>query len=184
MPACSGRYRRCAAISDARNAGRSEWIRYGATAAGYLDVTGRRRVIGLSVMAQLVDPLGTRPVPFTELVTLGGDLGMTGFYPGRLVGESAAVTTLSYSWPIAFVLDGTLQASIGNTFGDHFAGFDAGLLRFSAAFGLQIGGLSSKAVMGSQDAPLRVVLGMGSEAFDRGGQIDSVYLVTGVPVSF
>ena len=170
--------------NDLRNTPASGWIRYGATAAGYLDLTGHRRVLGLSVMAELVDPLGARPVPFTELVSLGGDYGMTGFYPGRLLGESAAVTTLSYSWPLALRVDGTLQGSVGNTFGDHFAGFDAGLLRFSAAFGLQIGGLQNKAVMGTQDAPLQVVLGIGSETFDHGGQIDSVRLMAGVPAAF
>ncbi len=170
--------------SDVRNTPASGWIRYGATAAGYLDLTGHRRVLGLSVMAELVDPLGARPIPFTELVSMGGDYGMTGFYPGRLLGESAAVTTLSYAWPLALRVDGTLQASMGNTFGDHFAGFDAGLLRFSAAFGLQIGGLQNKAVMGSQDAPLQLVVGIGSETFDHGGQIDSIRLMAGVPVAF
>ena len=57
---------------------------YGATAGGYVDVNGGGRVLGLTAMTMLVDPLGPEPVPFTELIYLGGDHPMMGFYEGRL----------------------------------------------------------------------------------------------------
>jgi hypothetical protein len=162
----------------------SGWVRWGATAAGYVDLDGYRRVLGLSVMAEGVGALGPAPIPFTELVSLGGDHAMIGYYAGRLLGESATVATLSYEWPFGPWLDGTVQLALGNTFGGAFEGFEARLLRYSAAFGMQIGGQRTKAVMGSQDAPLQVVVGIGSETFDHGGQADSIRLMAGVPVTF
>lgn len=162
--------------SDLRSAPASGWIRYGATAAGYLDVNGFGRILGLSVTTIFVDPLGSQPVPFTELAYLGGDHPMAGYYEGRLRDRSAAVVTATYSWPIGPWLDGRLEAAVGNVFSAHLAGFDAGLLRFSGAFGLSVAGL--------QDAPLELLFGLGSETFDHGGQIDSVRVSLGVPHTF
>ena len=170
--------------SDVRNAPLSGWVRYGATAAGYIDLTGTRRVLGLSVMTQFADPLGAGSIPFTELVYLGGDHAMQGFWIGRLLGRSAAVATASYAWPIGPWVDGDLQLAVGNVFGEHLSGFDPGLLRFSGTFGLSIGGRQKTAIMGSQDAPLQIIIGIGSETFDHGGQIDSLRLTAGVPLSF
>lgn len=170
--------------SDVRNVPRSGWIRYGATAAGYVDLTGYRRVLGLSVTTQFADPLGSEPIPFTELVYLGGDHAMRGFYIGRLLGRSAAVATVTYRWPIGPWLDADLQLALGNVFDEHLAGFDSRLLRFSGAFGVSIGGLQKTAVMGAQDAPFEILLGLGSETFEHGGQVDSVRFLVGVPVAF
>jgi Asp-tRNA(Asn)/Glu-tRNA(Gln) amidotransferase A subunit family amidase len=52
-------------------------------------------------LADVPTLLGTGQVPFTELVTLGGDVWMRGYFPGRLVDRSAAVTQLAYTWPVA-----------------------------------------------------------------------------------
>ncbi len=103
---------------------------------------------------------------------------------GRLLGRSAAVATASYAWPIGPWVDGDLQLAVGNVFGEHLSGFDPGLLRFSGTFGLSIGGRQKTAIMGSQDAPLQIIIGIGSETFDHGGQIDSLRLTAGVPLSF
>jgi len=162
----------------------SGWLRYGATAAGYLDLTGTKRVLALTVMTQFADPLGPSPIPFTELVYLGGDHAMRGFYLGRLLGRSAAVATASYAWPIAPWVDGDLQLAVGNVFGEHLTGFEPGLLRFSGALGVSVGGLQKTSVMGSQDAPVEFLIGIGSETFDHGGQIDSIRVMAGVPLTF
>ena len=170
--------------NDAHDAPLSGWIRYGATATGYLDLTGHRRVIALSVAAEMADSVGPGELPFTELVSLGGDHLMRGFYSGRLLGESAAVATASYSWPIAPWIDGDLQLALGNVFGEHLSGLDARLLRFSGAMGFSLGGSAKNGVMGSEDAPLELLLGIGSETFEQGGQVDAVRVMAGVPVSF
>jgi len=170
--------------SDLRNAPASSWVRYGATVGAYVDLTGYRRVLGATVTTQLADPLRGADVPFTELVSLGGDHPMRGFYTGRLVGRSAAVATASYTWPIGPWIDGDLQLALGNVFGEHLEDLSARLLRFSGALGVSVGGLQKTAVMGSQDAPLEFLIGVGSETFAHGGQIDSLRVTAGVPLSF
>ncbi len=150
----------------------SGWVRTDATAAGYLDVDGHRRVISLAAQASFSDPLGPGPVPFTELVSLGGDVEpMPGFYPGRLVDRSAAVATLRYRWPIGPWLNGSMQAAVGDVFGAHLEGFEPGLLRLSAALGIESDS--------SPDNAIHFLIGFGTETFDHGGQVDSFRLAFG-----
>jgi len=143
----------------------SGWIRYGATAGGFLDLDGYGHVLGLSVVASFADPLGTAPVPFTELVGLGGEEPMLGYLPRRLVDRSAAVAALRYTWPLAPFFGGTLEAALGNVFDEHLSGLRTGRLRFSGDLGIATVGLS--------DYQIEAVVAMGSETFERGGQIDS-----------
>jgi hypothetical protein len=166
--------------SDFRSSPGAGWLHYGGGAGAFWDVTGNRRVLSLSALAMFSDPLGSRPVPFTELVTLGGDVAspgsfpapMPGFYPGRLVGRSASVATLRYKWPIGPWIAGSLQAAVGNVFGEHLQGFDARLLRFSGAFGIESDS--------SPDSSFELLVGMGTETFDHGGQVDSFRLAVGI----
>ena len=157
--------------SDVSHAPGSGWLRYGATAGGFLDLTDHGRVLSLSVAALFADPLGPQPVPFTELVALGGDGAMPGFYPGRLLDRSAAVATLQYRWPIAPFLDGAMQVATGNVFGEHLAELRPGLLRFSGAMGI--------ASVGSPDSTVECKVVVGSETVEHGGQIDSLRIVLG-----
>jgi hypothetical protein len=166
--------------SDVRQSPASGWIHTAAGAGGFWDVTGSRRVISLSALAMFSDPLGPGPVPFTELVTVGGDIAspgafpapMPGFFPGRLVDRSAAVATLRYKWPIGPFIAGSLQGAVGNVFGEHLEGFETKLLRFSGAFGIESDS--------SPDSSFEFVLGFGTETFDRGAQIDSLRLAFGI----
>ena len=168
--------------SDVRQSPGSGWMHYGAGAGGFWDVTGNRRVLSLSVLAMFSDPLGPRPVPFTELVTLGGDVAapgsfpapMLGFYPGRLVDRSAAVATLRYKWPIGPWIAGSLQGAVGNVFGEHLQGSDTRLLRASGAVGIESDS--------SPDSSFELIVGFhpGTETFEHGGQIDSFRLAVGI----
>jgi hypothetical protein len=150
----------------------SGWLRYEAAAGAFLDVDGHRRVLSLSVQTLFADPLGSRPVPFTELVSLGGDHPMPGFSPGRLVDRSAAVGSLRYRWPIGPYVDGSLQAAVGNVFGAHLDGFDSRLLRFSGALGIEADT--------SPDSNFQVLVGFGTETFEQGGRVDTARLMLGV----
>jgi hypothetical protein len=152
------------------------WLRYGAIAGGFLDLNDRARVLSLSVATLFSDPLTNSPVPFTELVQLGGSEPMPGFVPGRLFGQSALVTTLGYHWPIWVWLDGTIQAAVGNVYGQHLKGFDANLFRFSGALGFQTAGTS--------DNPVELLIGFGTETFERGAQLNSMRLVFGTSRGF
>jgi hypothetical protein len=165
--------------SDVRQDPGSGWIHYAASAGGYWDVNGHRRILSLEATAMFSDPLGPRPVPFTELVTLGGDVPtpgnfpatMQGFYQGRLVGRSGSVGTLRYQWPLAPWISGTLQAAVGNVFGEHLEGFDAKQLRFSGAMGIQSDG--------SPDSNFDMIVGFATETFEHGAQVDSVRFAVG-----
>jgi hypothetical protein len=150
----------------------SGWLRYEGAAGAFLDLDGHRRIVSLSVQTFFADPLGTRPIPFTELVSLGGDQPMPGFYDGRLIDRSAAVGTLRYRWPIGPWVDGALQAALGNVFGAHLEGFDSRLLRFSGALGIETDS--------SPDSNFQLLVGFGTETFDHGGQVDSARLVLGI----
>jgi hypothetical protein len=169
--------------SDVRYAPDSGWIRYQAAAGAFVDLTGHRRILSLVATALFADPLvaGGR-IPFTELVSLGGSTPilsslatgtglMPGFYSGRLVDRSAAVVTLQYTWPIWVWLDGALQVAAGNVFGDHLEDLKPGLLRMSGAIGFSSTGVSEN--------PLQVLIGIGSETFDHGGQVDTIRIAFG-----
>jgi hypothetical protein len=150
----------------------SEWIHYGGGAAGFVDLDGHRRTVSLSAQTTFVDPVGGGAVPFTELATLGGDKApMPGFLPGRMIDRSAAVATLRYRWPIGPWLDGSLQAAVGNVFGEHLEDFDTRLLRVSAALGFESDS--------SPDSAFHFLIGFGTETFEQGGKIDSFRLALG-----
>jgi hypothetical protein len=162
--------------SDVRRSPGSGWIRYGGTAGGFYDLNDYGRVVSLSLAASFADPLGRQPIPFTELVSLGGSGPMRGFYPGRLVDRSAAVLTARYRWPIWVWLDGSIVGAVGNVFGDHLQEFKPGLLRFSGSLGVES--------VGSPDSSLELLVGFGTETFDHGGQVDSLRVVLGTNHGF
>jgi hypothetical protein len=155
----------------------SGWLKYQGAVGGYLDIT-HRRVVSLTLAALFSDPLGNDPVPFTELVSLGGDitrpgvLTMPGFFPGRLVDRSGAAATLEYRWPIGPFLDGSMQVAVGNVFGEHLDDFDVRLLRLSASLGIETDA--------SPDSNFHILIGTGTETFEHGTQVDSFRLAAGV----
>jgi hypothetical protein len=152
------------------------WLRYGATLGGFLDLADSGRVISLSLSAQLADKVGARPVPFTELVTLGGPAMMPGFRAGRLYGESALVATLRYSWPIWIWLNGSLQAATGNVFDGRFEGASLERSRLSTAIGIESSG--------SRDSIFQALVGFCTETFESGAELDSIRVVLGARSGF
>ena len=163
--------------SDVRRAPGAAWLRYGGTVGGFLDLNGRNRVLSLSATALFADPLKKdQAIPFTELVTLGGPGPMRGFYPGRLRDRSAAVLTAKYRWPIWVWLDGSLQAAVGNVFGEHLRQLDTSRFRFSGAIGLES--------VGSRDGSFELLVGVGTETFDHGAQLDSARILVGTNRGF
>jgi hypothetical protein len=149
-----------------------QWLTYGSSLAGYLDLTGQQRTLGLGVSARCADPIGPAlPIPFTKLPSLGGNELMRGFRPLRLIDRSAIAATLNYRWPIWAYLDGNLDISIGNVFGARLAGFEWERLRLSADIGFR--------TLGSLDYPFEVLVGFGTETFESGAGIESFRLIFG-----
>jgi AAA family ATP:ADP antiporter len=159
--------------SDVRRPESSTWLRYGASAGGFVDLNDRNRVLGVTLMTEFVDPL-LGEVPFTELVALGGEGPMPGYRAGRLVDRSAAVATVDYHWPIWVWLDGMLQASAGNVFGTHLESFRANRIRFSGAVGVE-----SVTTGGTRDGAFQILLGVATETIGQGTKVDSVRLALG-----
>jgi hypothetical protein len=152
--------------SDLISSPASGWIRYGGTASGFVDLDQHQRVVNLSVGVECADSLGTLPIPFTELVSLGGDGPMRGYFMRRMIDRSAATAALHYVWPIGPWLGGNIEAAVGNVFGEHLQGFRPDLLRLSGDIGITTVGVS--------DYPIEAIVGIGTETFEHGGQVDSI----------
>jgi len=157
---------------DLQTGGRKSWLRYAAAVEGNWDVTATGRVISLGLSSAFVDPLGSEPVPFTELVALGGNEPFAGFLPGRLLDRSALVATLGWHWPVFSYLDGLLAVSFGNVFGPHLEDFSFDLLRLSAEIGMR--------TRGTGGSGFQFVIGMGTEPFREHLRVSSFRLAFGL----
>jgi hypothetical protein len=150
---------------------RRSWVRYGGSVGAALDVTGTSRVVSLSVAAELADPLSSGTIPFTDQVSLGGDILMSGYLRGRLVDRSALVATLQYRWPIWVYLDGVMHAALGNVWGQHFDGFDVKANRLSSGVGIRSNG--------DRASGFEALFAVGSDPLDEGFSVSSFRLLIG-----
>ncbi|MCA9627810.1 MAG: BamA/TamA family outer membrane protein [Myxococcales bacterium] len=156
---------------------RQAWLKYGATLGAFWDVTDLQRVLGLQLIVDLVDPLlDGSEIPFNEQINLGGDRPMRGFLEGRLIDRSSAVLRFDYTWPIWVWLDGAVHYAVGNVFGEHLEGFEAGALRQSAGMGIR--------AVGSRDHVFEMLLAFGTEPFDEGAEPESLRFVFGATSGF
>jgi Omp85 superfamily domain len=161
--------------SDVRRSN-GNWIRWGGTAGGILDIKNNRTV-SLSVTTLFVDPISAgAEIPFTEQIVLGGSGPMRGYLYGRLVDRSAAIATLKYKWPIWVFLDGTIQLATGNVFGPQLSDFETKLLRLSGAIGVES--------VGKADHTFELLAGFGTETFAQGAQVNSLRLLFGTNRGF
>jgi hypothetical protein len=157
--------------------GRNHWVEYGVSASAFFEAPGKRRVLGLSFIADFVDPLGARAsVPFTEQASLGGARPMRGFQEGRLVDRSALVVLAEYRWPVWVWVDGVLHYAAGNVFGRQLDAFRAPLLRQSFGLGLRANS--------SRDHALEALIAFGTRTFEAGGGIENVRAVLGATSGF
>jgi hypothetical protein len=146
------------------------WVRYGAAAGAFLDLTGLDRVLHLQVMALMITAIAGE-VPFSELIDLGDVGPLKGFIEGWVIGQSAAAATLEYAWPVWVWLDATMHVAIGNAFGPDFAGFDVSAGRLSTGIGLRS--------VDERDHGFVLLVGLGTEPVRDGAEIDTVRLVFG-----
>jgi outer membrane protein assembly factor BamA len=155
-----------------------QFVRFGGSLSGFWDVTNYNRVLSLSVAASFADPVAddSRDIPFTEAVQLGGEEPLRGFLEGRLVDRSALVARLGYAWPIWALLDGSLQAELGNVFAEHLQDFAPDRTRLSFGLGLRSAG--------RRDHPFEILIGTGTTPLEDGAQLDSFRLVFGATNAF
>ncbi len=155
------------------------FARYGAEAAGFLDVSGLNHVIALRLYTELLEPIGDAPVPVTERISLGGAEYMRGFLGGWLRGDSALVLTLDYRYPIWTFLDANIFASLGNVFNGRFE--DIHIERMMMVWGI---GLRSNT---SRDVSFDIMLAFGTNQlgiWDDDFRINHVRAVFGINQGF
>lgn len=151
-------------------------VRYGAELAGFWDVSGLGHVLAFRTRAELSEGLGAEPIPFTERPALGGLEDMRAFLNGRFVGDSTLMATLSYRYPIWYLLEAELFASLGNAWDKAFEGFD--LERQYLAFGIGM-----RTAM-QRSTGLQLLLGLGTERLDQDFEIASVRVAIGLVEGF
>jgi hypothetical protein len=146
------------------------WLKYGAEAGVFLDVTGTQRIVSLSAAAELADPLlGT--IPFLEQATLGGDKPMRGYLRDRLIDRSSFVARMHYTWPIWVYLDGVIEVDAGNVFGERFAGIDPKLFRLSTGIGVRSNG--------ERNSGFELLLAGATDPLDEGFRVSAFRLLLG-----
>jgi len=163
-------------IQDAGPSDRHEWISWGGTLAGFVDLGESQRVLGLILIANFAEPLGDSEVPFTELTSLGGSRPLRGFLEGRLIDRSATALQLDYQFPIWVWLDGAAHYAVGNVFGPALEGFEPERLRSSFGMGFRSAG--------SRDHLFEVLFAFGTERFESGAEIESFRFVVGATSAF
>jgi hypothetical protein len=157
--------------------GRYHFIDYGVSASAFFEMPKERRVLGLSFIADFVDPLGARSsIPFTEQASLGGARPMRGFRERRLVDRSALVALAEYRWPVWVWVDGVLHYAVGNVFGRQLEDFRPPLFRQSFGLGLRVNS--------SRDHAFEALLAFGTRTFEAGGGVENVRAVLGATSGF
>lgn len=152
------------------------WVNYELEGAAFLEVFRPGRVLSARALVAFADATSSAPVPFVDLVALGGFEAMRGWFPGRFRGQSAAVFTLGYRYPVWWGLDGDVHVEVGNVFGQHLAGFDLRLLHGSAGMGFR--------TIGNRDESFDVLFAVGSSRFDQPFAIESFRLAIGLNRGF
>ncbi len=148
----------------------SSWIRWGGSAGVAVDLTGTQRVLALSIDAELAEAMQGK-MPFTELVALGGDTLMPGYIRNRLLGQSALVATMQYTWPIWVFLDGVATVSAGNVYGERFANFTVDKSRLNAGIGVRSNG--------DRASGFEILVGGGTDPLDEGFKVSSFRFLVG-----
>jgi hypothetical protein len=156
----------------------TSFFSWGAEAAALWDFSGYNHVLGARVNVRFIEKLGSNPVPFTELASLGGPELMRGFLAGRFLGASTVEATLNYRYPIWSFADSEIFASVGNAFGEHLDGFAP--RKLFASWGLSLRSSLSR------DSSLGLTVAFGSNRFDedRFRPADSFRLFLGVNEGF
>jgi hypothetical protein len=153
------------------------FLRWGGEASGFMDLSGVNHVLGLRLYAEFIEQTGDDPVPFYELVTLGGLERMRGFFLGRFRGPSALVLTLDYRYPVWSYLDANAFVSLGNAFEEHLAGFAWDRLHLVWGIGVRSNT--------SRDVSFDLMLAFGSNRLDAGSfLVDEIHFVVGVNQGF
>lgn len=116
----------------------SHYARAHAAVSAVLDLWQRSRVLVVRIEVNDLEPIGAAPVPFSELILLGGPDTFRGFRPGRFRNFSSLFSGIEYRWPIWMWMDATLFAEYGGVFGQHFDGFSFARMKPDVGAGIRV----------------------------------------------
>jgi hypothetical protein len=91
---------------------------------GVGQIGGIDRALLLRFVAAVVEPLGNDPVPFDEMISPCGALGLRGLPDGFLRDRSGLVGTVEYRWLISAAIDASLFVDEGGVAGPWFSGLE------------------------------------------------------------
>jgi hypothetical protein len=116
---------------------RSSYIRMRGRIGESFEIYHHRTLyVGIAVEDEVA--FGATPIPFSELVQLGGIDDLRGFRRGRFRDASSVLATAEYRWPIWMWMDGCLFVDYGGVFGPQLAGLDLKALRPDIGFGVRV----------------------------------------------
>ena len=153
-----------------------QFARFGGELGFFVDLDGRNTTLGLRTFVALAETIGDVAIPFTELLSMGGADLLRGLPPGRYRGESAALVSLQYTYPVWVFLDGFLFVESGGVFGERFDQFD--IDNAVASFGL---GMRSN---DDRDVGFAFLVGAGTAPFGQGFSVEEVRFQIGVSRGF
>jgi hypothetical protein len=136
----------------------THFFRYGGEIAGFWDVSGLGHVLAIRLYTELMENSGDNPIPFTELVSLGGAEHMRGFLEDRFLGESAFELTLDYRYPVWSLLDAEVFVSLGNAYEGQFRDFELSHTYLAYGFSLRSNW--------SREVAVEILLGFGTNRLD------------------
>ena len=97
-----------------------------------------RHVLLLRGATQLTEPIGSTPIPFSELPTLGGPSDLRGFRDQLLRGHSSFIATAEYRFPVWMWMDAAVFVDYGGVFGPRYAGFGVSHMQPDLGVGLRL----------------------------------------------
>jgi outer membrane protein assembly factor BamA len=103
----------------------SSYFRSNGLAEGAINLYRHSHVLVLRFTTSLVMPTSQSPVPFSELVVLGGPDTMRGFKWGRFHDYSSIIASAEYRWPVWMWVDGIAFVDYGGTFGRYYQDISA-----------------------------------------------------------
>jgi outer membrane protein assembly factor BamA len=116
----------------------SQYVRARGALVGVLDLWQRSRTLLFKVATEVLEPIGAFPVPFSEMIVLGGPDSFRGFRPGRFRNFSSLLFALEYRWPIWMWMDASLFTEYGGVFGRGYDGFSFGRMRPDVGAGVRL----------------------------------------------
>src|SRR6185312_8319702 len=116
----------------------SQYLRLHGGLSAVLDLWKRSRTLVVRFEFNDLQPIGYAPVPFSELIVLGGPDTFRGFRPGRFRDFSSAFAGLEYRWPIWMWMDATVFGEYGGVFGPAFQGFSIERMKPDVGAGVRL----------------------------------------------